>query len=210
MNQKETFVYLLRHGEIATPGILAGKTDVALSEFGRRQLCQSTESLSDIKRCISSPLQRCALWAEEYASKNELPLQIEPNIQEMNFGDWDGKPYQSLWETKSHANDSISGSVSIGDFWQNPWEVTPPNGESMQVFTARVDRWWQQFLSSNLDDNTLVVAHSGVIKYLIAKIMGVPLKTGDYLGNINVGYGSLIKLSMFKDENHKVWTRILL
>ncbi len=208
MSQSEKFIYLMRHGEIATPGILAGKTDVTLSEFGRRQLWQSAESLSAIQQCISSPLQRCALWAKEFADKNELPLQIEPNIQEMNFGDWDGKPYQSLWESKSNPDDPKNESINIGDFWQNPWQITPPNGESMQAFSERVDSWWQHFALSNQQGNTLVVAHGGVIKYLVAKFMGIPINNGNYLGNINIGYASVIKLSLFIDEHDKVWTRV--
>ena len=151
----ECTLYLLRHGEIATPGILAGKTDVALSDVGRKQLSQATAPLINISRCISSPLIRCHDWASEYCQQHNLPLEIESKLQEMNFGDWDGKSYQALWKMNDQSDKS-----SIGDFWQNPWQHQPPSGETMDSFVSRVDHWWQDFcaeskLQSSLPD-TLV------------------------------------------------------
>jgi len=194
-------LYLLRHGEIATPGILAGKTDVMLSDKGLLQLWQATQKLPKITQCISSPLQRCQNFASQYALKHNLELELETNLQEMNFGDWDGKYYRDLWQ--------IESSTSLGDFWQDPWLHTPPNGEEITDFVSRVDSWWQQWLAKGNDGNTLVVSHGGVIKHLIARILNMPIPGTTHMSNIDVPYAGLVKIAVYTDDQGKTWPKIV-
>jgi alpha-ribazole phosphatase len=205
----EYTLYLLRHGEIATPGILAGKTDVALSELGCSQLASATDSLKNISRCISSPLVRCHEWASRYCQQQNLPLEVERKLQEMDFGDWDGKSYQALWEMAEPLTTS-STTTSIGDFWQNPWQNQPPSGEAMEDFVSRVDQWWQDYCADNRLQNTLVFTHAGVIKHLLARILQLPIPGTAHMTSIDVPYASLIKISLYRDENGKIWSKLVL
>jgi len=198
-------LYLLRHGEIATPGILAGKTDVALSEKGLQQLWQATKKLPIIAHCISSPLQRCQKFATDFSLQHDIQLKISENLQEMNFGDWDGKQYQYLWEMTG--NDA---QTSIGDFWKNPWKFKAPNGEVMDDFVQRVDQWWQQWLSDLTEGNTLVIAHGGVIKHLIARVLNMPIPGTDHMSHIDVPYAGVVKITIYTDEQGKNWPKIVL
>jgi alpha-ribazole phosphatase len=197
-------LYLLRHGEIATPGMLAGKTDVALSQHGLRQLWETSQQLPTISYCISSPLQRCQLFATEYSLKNNISLQLDDKLKEMNFGDWDGETYKKLWEIKSTKQQS-----SLGDFWQNPWQHTTPNGETMVDFVQRVDTWWQQWLANSAEGNTLVVAHGGVIKHLIARVLKLPIPGTIHMTNIDIPYAGLVKVTVYTDEQGDVWPKIV-
>jgi alpha-ribazole phosphatase len=197
-------LYLLRHGEIATPGILAGKTDVELSEHGLRQLWKSSETLPVISYCISSPLKRCQMFAVEYAAKNNINLQLDKKLKEMDFGDWDGRTYKDLWDIKSSKQQS-----SIGDFWQNPWDHSPPNGEAMDHFVQRVDRWWQQWLATAPQGNTLVVAHGGVIKHIIARLLNLPIPGTTHMSNIDIPYAGLVTITVYSDEQGKTWPKIV-
>lgn len=201
----ECTLYLLRHGEIATPGILAGSTDVALSEAGRTQLSQATDSLTSISRCISSPLARCHDWASQYCQQQNLALSVENKLREMDFGDWDGKTYQALWTMDEKVTTS-----SIGDFWQNPWQHQPPNGETMDSFVSRVDSWWHAYCAESTLHNTLVFTHAGVIKHLLARILNLPIPGTVHMASIDVPYGSVIKISLYRDENGKVWSKLML
>jgi alpha-ribazole phosphatase len=201
----EYTLYLLRHGEIATPGILAGKTDVSLSERGQKQVAQVTDSLKNIDRCITSPLVRCHERASAYCQQQSLPLEIESKIQEMNFGDWDGQSYQALWKM-----DEQSATCTIGDFWQNPWQNQPPNGETMDNFVSRVDNWWQDFCAQTSLQNTLVFTHAGVIKHLLARVLNLPIPGTVHMASIDVPYASLIKISLYRDESGKVWSKLVL
>lgn len=201
----EGILYLLRHGEISTPGILAGKTNVPLSDVGIKQLSQAVESLQDINRCICSPLIRCHAWAKEYCQQHNLPLDVDNQLQEMDFGDWDGQRYQSLWDMPKQ-----TGTSSIGDFWQNPWQHQPPNGEKMASFVGRVDHWWQDYCANKPLQNTLVVTHAGVIKYLLAKVLKLPIPGTVHTASIDVPYASLIKVSLYRDELGIVWSKLVL
>ena len=197
-------LYLLRHGEIATPGVLAGKTDVALSENGLRQLWKTSQQLSEISYCISSPLQRCQMFATEYSSKKNIRLQFDDKLKEMDFGDWDGKKYEDLWKIKP-----MGKQPSIGDFWQDPWKNNPPNGEAMIDFVQRVDAWWQQWLVTAPHGNTLVVAHGGVIKHLIARILKLPIPGTTHMSHIDIPYAGLVKVELYTDEQGRAWPRIV-
>ena len=197
-------LYLLRHGEIVTPGILAGKTDVALSENGLRQLWKTSQQLPEISHCISSPLQRCKIFAIEYTSKKKIRLQLDDKLKEMDFGDWDGKKYECLWKIKP-----VSKQHSIGDFWQNPWENNPPNGEAMIDFVQRVDTWWQEWVLEGAEGNTLVISHGGVIKHLIARVLNLPIPGTTHMSNIDIPYATLVKISIYTDEQGKAWPKIV-
>lgn len=201
----EWTLYLLRHGAIATPGILAGKTDVELSDVGRKQLVQAVGSLTNIARCISSPLIRCQEQALIYCQQQNLPLEVDSKIQEMNFGDWDGQSYQALWQIDNQSTDS-----TIGDFWQNPWQHQPPKGETMDNFVSRVDHWWQEYCAENNSSTTLVFTHAGVIKHLLARILDLPIPGIAHMASIEVPYGHIIKISLYRDENGKVWSKLVL
>jgi len=198
-------LYLLRHGEISTPGILAGNTDVALSEKGLQQLWQATKQLPDITMCISSPLQRCKKFASDFSRKYDLPLKVSENLQEMNFGDWDGKQYKKLWDISAN-----EAQTSIGDFWQDPWKFTPPNGETMDDFVRRVDLWWQHWLADSVKGNTLVVAHGGVIKHLIARVLNMPIPGTAHMSHLDVPYARVVKITIYTDEQGVNWPKMVL
>lgn len=201
----EFTLYLLRHGEIATPGILTGKTDVSLSKHGAQQVLQAINGISGVNRCISSPLKRCKDSAYCYTQQQDLPLVVDDNLQEMNFGDWDGKSYQDLWDMTES-----SASCTIGDFWQDPWKNHAPNGETIQEFTERVDRWWQAFCNDDAMQNTLVFTHAGVIKHIIARVLQLPIQGAVHMSSIEVPYAGLVKVSLYRDEEGKVWSKLVL
>ena len=142
----------------------------------KQQLLEATNTLPDISHCFTSPLIRCHEFALEYCQDNDISLQVSAQLQEMNFGDWDGQSYQTLWQA-APTLDKIT--PTLGAFWQNPWQCLPPNGESMENFISRVDDFWQSLLKSLSEthvekgesSNTLVFSHGGVIRYLLAKVL---------------------------------------
>jgi len=208
-------IYLLRHGELVQTGVLCGRTDIALSDIGKQQLTNAVNKLPKMSYCYSSPLIRCRIFAEEYCQQNALSLQVSTQLQEMNFGDWDGKSYQELWQTKPNLDES---TATLGDFWQNPWQYLPPNGESMESFTQRVDDFWQNLLAKlqqtkqeeNSSHNTLIFSHGGVIRYLLAKVLKLPIPGTTHMTNLDVPYGALIHIQIFIDSEGNVWPKLKL
>lgn len=208
-------IYLLRHGELVQTGILCGCTDIAMSDKGEQQLFDATNKLPVIDHCFSSPLVRCRKFAEQYCQQNELTLQIYPELQEMNFGDWDGKSYQILWQAPETLDEE---TPTLGAFWQNPWQCQPPNGESMANFMTRVDGFWQKLLQQlsqstsekKRSSNTLVLSHGGVIRYLLAKVLDLPIPGTSHMTNIDVPYGALIHIQVMVDDNGQAWPKLML
>lgn len=200
--EQQVDFFFVRHGQIEAEQVLAGQTDFELSELGKQTLDASLLGLQgSVQQVMSSPLKRCSILAELFASEKELPLFIESNIQEMNFGDWDGKSYNELWQ---HRGDS----GTIGDFWQNPWVCSPPNGESMKAFNHRVVDWWQQQLLKPELSSCMVVTHAGVIKQILSHILSGDTKAHDYFNRIQIKYGAVIRISVFRDRSGKAWPQL--
>lgn len=213
-------IYLLRHGELVESGVLCGRSDIALSNTGKQQLVEASQGLVDISQCYSSPLNRCRVFAESYCQQLDISLQITADLKEMDFGDWDGQSYQTLWQPQNSTKNA-ENAPTLGDFWQNPWQCQPPNGETMASFTARIDSFWarllRQFEQAAQKEqrqcrpkNTLVVSHGGVIRYILAKVLGLPIPGVNHMANIDVPYGALIHIQISIDSNGKAWSKLML
>ncbi|TMP45066.1 hypothetical protein CWB96_04540 [Pseudoalteromonas citrea] len=193
--------YFLRHGALIQSGVLSGRTDLALSELGIEQLYAKTKTLTDIDRIFSSPLQRCRQFATALSCRWQLPLSITDSLQEMDFGAWDGKSFEWLW--------SNTHNPSIGDFWQNPWLYTPPEAETMEAFYTRIQQWWHAQLATPNDSCNLVITHGGVIKQLLALILAFPKHDTRQQSLFDVGYGAMIKVQVYYDEQGIAWPKVV-
>ena len=155
---------LLRHGETELGGGLRGSLDDALTAVGWEQMREAVKGRGPWDRIVSSPLQRCALFARELSQQLALPVSFDKDLQELHFGEWEGCSPAALMETDAEA---------LGLFWTDPYGFTPPQGEPVPEFSARVlsavSRLQQQFAG----ERVLVVCHGGVIKLLLARARGL-------------------------------------
>ena len=46
---------------------------------------------------VTSPLLRCQAFAERQSMKLDLPLSVEPDLRELDFGDWEGRLLKDVW-----------------------------------------------------------------------------------------------------------------
>ncbi len=90
---------LLRHGETELGGGLRGSLDDALTANGWRQMRDAVVGQGPWDRLISSPLQRCALFAQELGAKLDVPVTLETDLQELHFGAWEGQSAAALMDT---------------------------------------------------------------------------------------------------------------
>ena len=95
-------VYLLRHAQSVanTKGILAGQDDsVELSKDGFKQSKELANYLLTLKvsQVYCSPLTRCIQTITPFMKANpKIEFHIEPELIEMNYGDWSGKKLRTL------------------------------------------------------------------------------------------------------------------
>ena len=87
---------LLRHGETELGGGLRGSLDDALTELGWAQMHEAVQGQGPWDRIVSSPLQRCRLFAQALAATLEVPLTLDADLQELHFGVWEGQSAAAL------------------------------------------------------------------------------------------------------------------
>ena len=89
-----TALLLVRHGETDwnADGRLQGQTDRPLSDFGRRQARQLADELADeqLEAIYSSDLSRARETAEIVGERLGLPVVLEPDLREKDWGTWEG------------------------------------------------------------------------------------------------------------------------
>lgn len=162
-----THIYLLRHGETQGGPRYNGSTDVALSERGWSQMQATVETEDCWDRVISSPLSRCAHFAQSLQKQNNIPLQLDERIREIHFGVWEGKTAAEVFETDGDA---------LTRYWQDPVQHTPIEGEALKDFEARVLSFWQEVIARYHGEKILLIAHGGVIRLLLCHILQRPLQ----------------------------------
>jgi len=175
---------LLRHGETELGGGLRGSLDDALTDMGWAQMRGAVIEQGPWDRLVSSPLQRCARFASELGAQLGLPVQLEKDLQELHFGAWEGQSALALMETDAEA---------LGQFWADPYSFTPPQGEPVVEFSARVLAAVARLHTAYAGERVLLISHGGVMRLLLAQARGLPR---EQLLNVEVGHGALFSLAV--------------
>ena len=177
---------LLRHGETEQGG-LRGSLDDALTDKGWAQMRGAVAGAGPWQVLVSSPLQRCGRFADELGGRLGLPVQREAGLQELHFGDWEGRSAAQIMEDQADA---------LGRFWADPYGYTPPNGEPVQAFADRVLAAVERLSCEHAGKRVLLVTHGGVMRLLLARARGLPK---EQLLQVEVGHGALVRLVMSED-----------
>lgn len=175
---------LLRHGETELGGGLRGSIDDALTDTGWAQMRAAVVGRGPWDRLVSSPLQRCARFAEELGAQLAVPVQLDSDLQELHFGAWEGQSAAALMETDAQA---------LGLFWADPYSFTPPQGEPVADFSARVLAALERLSASFPGERILLISHGGVMRLLLAQARGLPR---EQLLNVEVGHGAVFSLTL--------------
>ena len=102
---------------------------------------------------ISSDLIRASATAEVLAGGRQR-LPPSPGLREFNFGDWDGLRFDEVCRRDPDR---------ARDYWQQPGDIAPPNGESWNMAAARVADQVEALLAAHPGRDIIAVAHIGVI-----------------------------------------------
>ncbi|GAA2327722.1 histidine phosphatase family protein [Dactylosporangium salmoneum] len=152
---------VLRHGE--TPYTAekrySGRGDIPLSAAGHEQAARAALRVSQVApklaAVVSSPLKRCLETAA--ALGGNVPLVVDDDLIECDFGDWEGLTYGEVRERYAAEQDRWLASTS----------VAPPGGESFQQVAMRVRRAVRRLQESYAGQEIAVVSHVTPIKLLL-------------------------------------------
>ncbi len=158
---------LLRHGQVQGGRKYRGHgVDDPLTEQGWRQLQQATAHNPGWQQVVSSPLIRCARFAEHFARQQALPLQLEPGLREVGFGQWEGLSRARLEQEQPE---------QLAAFLTDPVRHRPPGAEPLEALVARVGTVLEQLARDPACNHHLLLVHAGVIRAALAHAMNLPL-----------------------------------
>jgi len=179
-----TRIDLLRHGEVEGGEQYRGQQDYALSPAGWTQLVGQVPVNLPWQQIVTSPLLRCADFAEDLARKSGLLLAYEPRFCERNMGEWEGRSASELREQDNEA---------VEAYYRNPVSFTPPGAEPLVVFQQRVLAAWEELLLDHPQRHLLVVTHAGCIRIILAQVLNMPLQS---IPRLAVPYAGLSRIEI--------------
>jgi broad specificity phosphatase PhoE len=168
-------IYYVRHGltDWNVQQRLQGRHDVPLNKEGCAQAIRCGHILrelfgrdgraADDFGYVSSPLIRARKTMELMRATlglSEDGYAVDDRLAEIAFGDWEGLTYDDVL---ARDKDVVAKRES------NKWGFLPPGGESYAQVTDRIRQWYE-----TVDQDTVVAAHGGTARALIAHLAIVP------------------------------------
>ncbi len=161
MSDPATF-YLVRHGESEANAArrFAGQSDSPLTARGRRQAETVAKELAKVKfdKVVSSDLSRTRDTAEIIARAQGVPVEIVPELREIDVGDRTGQTF-----------DEVAGLPE----WKDDGFVAWPGGETLDQVLARTLAAIDRLAGENPGRTILVVGHGGVNRILLSHSLGI-------------------------------------
>jgi len=161
MSEPATF-YLVRHGESEANAArrFAGQSDSPLTARGRRQAKTVAKELAKVKfdKVVSSDLSRTRDTAEIIARAQGVPVEIVPELREIDVGDRTGQTF-----------DEVAGLPE----WKDDGFVAWPGGETLDQVLARTLAAIDRLAGENPGRTILVVGHGGVNRILLSHFLGI-------------------------------------
>ena len=157
-----TTLLLVRHGETDwnADGRLQGQTDRPLSDYGRRQARQLADELADeqLGAIYSSDLSRARETAEIVGERIGLPVELDPDLREKDWGTWEG-----LTAVERDRVEFI--------------------GESTEAHQERILRSLHRISARHPGDGRiLVVTHGGSMRRVQSAVLGMALPVVENCG----------------------------
>ncbi|MCM0148783.1 histidine phosphatase family protein [Photobacterium galatheae] len=200
-------VTLLRHGKVNGPAALYGSTDVDVcADINQAIAHHIKQQAIPFETIISSPLRRCWSLASLINPAQPLisepvisePVISEPGFQEMHFGQLDGKPFD-------HIATNSDEWRQLERFWQDPANAHLPEAETLEDFRQRVIACWSQQIAT-FQGNVLIVTHGGVIRAILAEVLGLDWRNPAWYSGLSISNGSLTQIQVARHDNQIYFT----
>lgn len=170
---RRLILHFVRHPEpVVAAGVCYGRLDIPARNTG----AVAARLRAELPRGLpvwTSPLRRCRELAELL-----LPHPaIDARLSEMNFGLWEGRPWDAIPRAELDA-----WAADVGGY-------VPPGGESALALQRRA----LAFVAGLDVPEAVIITHSGVIRVLLAHWRGLPPEKWPQLAP---AYGSLTTVSL--------------
>jgi probable phosphoglycerate mutase len=152
---------LVRHGQSAwnAENRWQGQADPPLSELGEQQAGEAAERLAGLGfTCVvSSDLQRARRTADILAAPLGLPVGVDPDLREIDVGDWQGL-------TRPEIEAGWPGALAD---WSEGRSESPPGGETRTHLVERAQAALARAAAAaSPGDRVLLVSHGALVRHL--------------------------------------------
>lgn len=163
-----TRIVLVRHGEADVTGrVLVGRAaGVHLNERGQEQARRMARRLEGVPLAAiySSPLERTRETATELARRQSLEVSEATQLQELDFGAWQGCAVADLeGDSEWHAYNALRSLHRT------------PGGESIAEVQLRMAHMLEFVADEHPGETVALVSHGDPIRALVAHVLGLPL-----------------------------------
>lgn len=189
-------IFIVRHGETEQNSkdiFIGSSTDnVSLNEKGKEQASTAgiiiKNALNGAKATIhSSPQQRCLQTASLINVSIESNVNTSQELQERNYGLWEGKKRSSLARTNEYHK-----------YVLNPMKFCPPEAESIQKNISRVLSFWNnEIMADSSDIAHVIITHKTTGRILLSYLLNSPYSR---FREIKIDNDSVIKITIVGHE----------
>lgn len=192
MSGRPTRLIVVRHAEPSdgVRGRCHGTLDQSLSTVGRAQAQALARELleAEIAAIVASPLGRALDTAQEMARALGLPVVVDDDLRELEFGELEGLSYEEIERTMP---------ALYAQWMTAPTTVTFPGGESFTELRTRARAACTRIRADHAGATVALVTHAGVCRAILADVLQL---SPAHVFRIDLGYARLAVIDWFGDE----------
>ena len=164
-----TRIILIRHGQTAwnAEERIRGQVDVPLDPIGVGQAQATAARVAKEWQPVAvycSPLERAVQTARFIADELGLDVQKVSELNDMNFGTWQGLSYREV---------RASWPEMARRWMEEPDRVSFPGGESLGVVKERGMTAVQRIIDRHADQHVVIVGHTVLNRVLLCAVLGL-------------------------------------
>ncbi len=160
---------LVRHGQTEWNRIerFRGRADVPLNESGIKQAEATARRIANewqVTAVYASPLSRAVRTAEAIAAHFSLPVQPQPGLIDIDYGDWQGLTPEEVaqrWKDE------------LDRWYRQPDQCRIPRGESLDELRQRGLQTVQTLAKQHEGQTIVLVGHTVINRVLLLAIVGL-------------------------------------
>ena len=167
-----TKLLLIRHGYSSgnKDSRFSGQIDLPLSEEGLHQaelVCDYIEKSYQVDAIYSSDLVRAVDTVKPLAAALDLPIQIYPELREINEGVWQGQLMTEVQAKEPEAYAYYKANLGLYQF---------EGGECYTTLLQRLLPMIDKIVADNPGKTVVIGTHGAVVRGLLSVWQGIPLE----------------------------------
>ena len=179
-------IYLIRHTTPDVPkGVCYGQSDIDCTGSFYEEGNAVMEILpSQLDAVYTSPLKRCSKLAHLISERKQINLISDIRLLELHFGDWEMKLWNDIDE-------------EILNKWMADFvNIKAQGGENYNDLHIRTNSFLADLVGKQFK-KIAIVTHGGVIRSMLASVVGLPLANSFKL---QVDYSSVTKIELNEND----------